>query len=88
MRAEERLERHLRNRFGGGSGPKARWYDDIEAVEVSDGTTTIRTDIRAAEAAGVAHEICSSVIGLLPGITDVVRVTGPPGERTLDKCVP
>lgn len=87
-RAEGRLERYLLDRFGGGRGPKAAWYDNIEAVEVSGGKTTIRTDISGADAADVGYQICSSVIGSLPGITDVVRVTGPPGNRTLEECVP
>jgi hypothetical protein len=86
-RDEQRLERVLLNRFGGGEGEKAAWYDDVEGVEVVDGTTTIRTAIRGADAAGVAYEICTSVIGLIPGTTDVVRVRDASG-KTLRKCVP
>jgi hypothetical protein len=86
-REERRLERVLLNRFGGGEGQKAPWYDDIEGVEVIDGTTTIKVAIRGGDASGVAYEICSSVIGLIPGTTDVVRVRDSSG-KTLRKCVP
>jgi hypothetical protein len=86
-RPRQRLERYLRERFGGEGGSKAEWYDHIQAVEVSKRGTTLRTDLETADAT-LADEICSSVRGSLPGITDVVRVTGVPNDRTLAECVP
>jgi hypothetical protein len=84
-----RLERYLRQEFGPGAKREATWYDDIVDVSAANATSTIRTDL-ADDATGrrLANEICASVIGSLPGVTDIVRVRGRPGGKTLAKCVP
>jgi hypothetical protein len=81
------VERYLRENFGTGAGAKP-WYAHIEDVSVSGTTTTVETDIadnrRGREQ---AQEICLATNGTIPGVTDIVRVTGP-GESILAKCVP
>jgi hypothetical protein len=83
-----KVERYLRDTYGGIKGAKAPWYDRITRVSVSGETTTVETDLdRDRDGRRLAGEICQSVIGSVPGSTDVVRVTGP-DNRVLEKCVP
>jgi hypothetical protein len=87
--ASARVERLLRERYGGGAGEKASWYDNIRGVSVSNSTTTITTDLDDdAEGRRLAEQICTAVIGSIPGATDIVRVTASSKEITLKKCVP
>jgi hypothetical protein len=87
-RNAKRLEQYLSENFGGGQGKKAGWYDHLVRVAVSGSSTTVETDLGdGSGATGLAEEICFSVRGKLPGVTDVVRVTGPQG-RVLARCVP
>jgi hypothetical protein len=85
-----RVERYLRENFGGGGGgAKTVWYDHVEEVAVSGATTTVKTDLsddRAGRRLG--KQICLDVRGSIPGITDTVRVTGSAGGSTLARCVP
>ena len=83
-----RVERYLRDTYGGVNGSKASWYDHVTHISVSGETTTLRTDLGTdRRGKRLAREICQSVIGSVPGSTDVVRVTGP-GDRLIEKCVP
>ena len=84
------VERYLRDNFGGtGSGTKTRWYDHVVEVSVSGTATTVRTDLSGDRAGKKqAREICESVRGAIPGLTDEVRVTGLAAGSALASCVP
>jgi hypothetical protein len=90
--AARRVERYLRENFGGGGGgdnARAGWYDHVVEVAASGETTTIRTDLSDNRAGRrLAKEICVDVRGSIPGITDTVRVTGLARPGTLATCVP
>jgi hypothetical protein len=85
-----RVERYLRDNFGGaGAEPKSDWYDHLVEVSVSGTTTTVRTDLPDSDSGTrQARRICLDVRGSLPGITDSVRVTGLAANSELAKCVP
>jgi hypothetical protein len=85
-----KVERYLRDNFGGtGSGTKAEWYDHVVQVSVSGTATTVETDLPSGHAGKrQARQICESVRGTIPGLTDEVRVTGPGAGGTLASCVP
>jgi hypothetical protein len=83
-----KVERYLRDNYSGVNGTKAQWYDRVTRVSVSGETTTVQTDLgRDRKGRRLAGEICQSIIGSVPGSTDIVRVTDP-GGRVLEKCVP
>jgi hypothetical protein len=82
------VERYLRDNFGTG-GAKTDWYGHVVEVSVSGTATTVRTDL-STDSAGKsqARQICESVRGTIPGLTDEVRVTGLSAGSALAKCVP
>jgi hypothetical protein len=84
------VERYLRDNFGGtGSGTRAEWYDHVVEVSVSGTATTVKTDLPAGRAGKrQARQICESVRGAIPGVTDEVRVTGLAAGSVLANCVP
>jgi hypothetical protein len=84
-----RVERYLRDNFGGAGGEsKSAWYGHVVEIVVSGATTTIKTDLSGNRAGKRnARQICVAVRGSIPGITDSVRVTALAGT-TLAKCVP
>jgi hypothetical protein len=84
------VERYLRDNFGGtGSGTKAEWYSHVVEVSVSGTATTVRTDLSAdGPGKNQARQICESVRGTIPGLTDEVHITGLAAGRVLANCVP
>jgi hypothetical protein len=80
--------RFARKNFTTGDSPEGGWYAHVQGVSVSGTQTTVETDL-ADDRSGSrqADQICANLRGALPGITDVVRVTGAAG-RTLARCVP
>jgi hypothetical protein len=84
------VERYLRDNFGGtGSGTKAEWYDHVVEVSVSGTVTTVKTDLPTGHAGKKqARQICDSVRGTIPGLTDEVHVTGLAAGSALASCVP
>jgi hypothetical protein len=85
-----RVERYLRDSFGGaGAEPKSDWYDHVVEVSVSGTTTTVRTDLPdSGSGKRQARQICQAVRGTVPGLTDEVRITGLKTGGMLASCVP
>jgi hypothetical protein len=86
----KKVERYLRDNFGGvGSGTRTKWYGHVVEVSVAGTATTVRTDL-SADRAGKrqARQICESVRGSIPGLTDEVRVSGLAQASVLASCVP
>jgi predicted nucleic acid-binding protein len=85
---ERRVNRYLRRHFSSGISANDAWYGHVEGVAVAGTTTTVDTDL-ADDRAGrpLAKQICISVRGAIPGLTDSVRVQGAEGE-TLASCIP
>ena len=86
----KQVERYLRDNFSGaGSESKAAWYGHVVGVSVSGSATTVKTDLPAGRAGKrQARQICESVRGTIPGLTDEVHVTGLAAGSDLASCVP
>jgi hypothetical protein len=82
---ERRVNRYLRRHFSSGVSPSDAWYSHVDGVTVAGTTTTIETDL--SPGTSLAKQICISVRGAIPGLTDSVRVKGATG-KTLASCVP
>ena len=83
-----RVDRYLRKHYSSGISASDAWYGHVGGVTVAGTTTTLTTDLsNDPDGRALAQQICVSVRGSIPGLTDSVHVRGAAGD-TLAGCVP
>ena len=87
-RRSRRVLRYIRKNFTRGDTPDGGWASHVERVSVAGSTTSVQTNLSDdREGNRLAEQICANLRGALPGLTDVVRVTGT-AQQTIARCVP